>query len=131
MTDFQRLASLSRIAVERVHGDAVTIFPTSRGTDVNAVAKVVEGAAYETVACFFENTLAENDALSRPLTGQGRLQNAAPSITASIRLVDGRGLEAGFFLRRARDGRDFEVGAYKPDGLGTVLAVLNAKRKTL
>lgn len=129
MTDFQRLASLSRIAVERVHGDAVTIFPTSRGTDVNAVAKVVEGASYETVACFFENTLAENDALSRPLTGQGRMQNAAPAITASIRLVDGRGLEAGFFLRRARDGRDFEIGGYKPDGLGTVLAVLNAKRK--
>lgn len=128
MTDFQRLASLSRIAVERVHGDAVTVFPTTRGTDVNAAAKIVDGAAYETVACFFENTLAESDALSRPLTGQGRLQNAAPAITASIRLLDGKSLEAGFLLRRDSDGRDFEIASFKPDGVGTVLAILNAKR---
>lgn len=131
MADFQRLASLSRIAVERVHGDAVTVLPRSRGTDVNAVASVDMDAAYDTVACFFENTLVENEALSRPLTGQGRMQNAAPAISASIRLIDGKGLEAGFYLRRVRDGREFEIASYKPDGLGTVLAALNARRATV
>ncbi|WP_313194607.1 hypothetical protein [Shinella zoogloeoides] len=128
MADFQRLARLSRITVEKVHGDAVTVIPVARGTDVNAPALAIDGQAYGTMACFFENTLVENDAYARPLTGQGRLQNAAPAIAASIRLVDDRMLEAGFLLRRISDGRDFEISSFKPDGLGTVLAVLNARK---
>lgn len=129
MTDFRRLAQLSRVAVERVHGEAVMVMPMTRGTDVNSPASAVSGEAYETVACFFENTLAENDAMSRPMTGQGRLQNAAPGITASIRLIDDKALEAGFVMRRLSDDREFEIASFKPDGLGTALAVLNARRR--
>lgn len=129
MTDFHRLAQLSRVAVERVHGEAVIVTPMTRGTDVNSPALAVSGEAYETVACFFENTLAENDAMSRPMTGQGRLQNAAPGITASIRLIDDKALEAGFVMRRLSDDREFEISSFKPDGLGTALAVLNARRR--
>lgn len=128
MTDFRRLAQLSRVAVERVHGEAVMVMPMTRGTDVNSPASAVSGEAYETVACFFENTLAENDAMSRPLTGQGRLQNAAPGITASIRLIESKAFEAGYIVRRLGDGRDYEISSFKPDGIGTALAVLNARR---
>lgn len=116
---------MSRTVVETVHGDAVSVIPLVRSGGVNGKAQPDLASAYETVACFFENTLAESDATSRPLTGYGRMVNAAPGISASIRLVEGMALSADFYLRRLRDGQTFQVGAFRPDGVGTILAILN------
>jgi hypothetical protein len=121
---FQRLSRHSRGVVEKVHGKAVTIFPTVRALGVNAPRTIAAGTAYETVACFFENTLAENDATSRPLTGNGRMLNSDPAVMASITLIDGKPLQTGFILRREEDGAIFEIGQFKPDGLGGVYAPL-------
>ncbi|MBD9445764.1 MULTISPECIES: hypothetical protein [unclassified Rhizobium] len=121
---FERLAKVSRSTVERVHGKDVTIFPIS-AKDPNASRRLSSSeASYLSSACFFENTLIENDAKAQPLTGMGRLANRALQIQASIRLIDGMPLRPGFFLRREEDGAIFSISRFDPDGLGTVLAVL-------
>ncbi|KWV42125.1 hypothetical protein AS026_21185 [Rhizobium altiplani] len=121
---FERLAKVSRSTVERVHGKDVTIFPTA-AKDPNASRRLsTSEASYLSSACFYENTLIENDAKAQPLTGMGRLANRALQIQASIRLIEGAPLKPGFFLRREEDGAIFSITRFDPDGLGTVLAVL-------
>lgn len=122
---FQRLAAASRRTVERVHGEAVIVYPVTRPAGPNSSRTVSLSTAYETVACFFENTLAENDALSRPLTGDGRLMHSAPAVSASVTLVEDKGFEAGMMMQRVGDSAVFEVSSFKPDGLGAVYAALN------
>lgn len=127
---FERLAKVSRSTVERVHGKDVTIFPIT-SKDPNAPRRLsTSEASYISSACFFENTLIENDAKAQPLTGMGRLANRALQIQASIRLVEGMPLKPGFFLRREEDGAIFSISRFDPDGLGTVLAIL-ATEQTL
>ncbi|QRM55143.1 hypothetical protein [Sinorhizobium sp. BG8] len=121
---FQRLARASRVVVETVHGDAVTVVPLARSGGVNGPTTPDHASAYETVACFFENTLAENEASIRPLTGEGRMLNASPAISASIRIVPGQPLTAECALVRVRDGQTFRITSFKPDGVGTVLAAV-------
>ncbi|MFD1328290.1 hypothetical protein [Mycoplana ramosa] len=122
---FQRLARASRAVVESVHGDAVKVVPLVRLGGVNAKAEPDLASAFETVACFFENTLSETDATLRPLTGQGRMLHASPAITASIREVEGRELSSETVLVRLRDGQAFQISSSRPDGVGTILATLN------
>jgi hypothetical protein len=121
---FERLAKVSRSTVERVHGKDVTVFPTA-AKDPNASRRLsASEPPYLTSACFFENTLIENDAKAQPLSGMGRLANRSLQIQASIRLVDGKPLKTGYFLRREEDGAIFSISQFDPDGLGTVLAIL-------
>jgi len=122
---FRRLAAQSRAAVERVHGDSVTIYPVTRAGGPNGPRSISAETGYATVACFYENTLAENDALAQPRTGHGMLNHAAPAVFASIALVEGRAMESGFYMLRDGDGAVFEIGAGKPDGLGGIYAMLN------
>lgn len=122
---FERLAKVSRSTVERVHGTDVTIFPLA-AKDPNASARLsATEEPYRTSACFFENTLIENDAKAQPLAGMGgRLANRSLQIQASIRLVDDKPLQTRFFLRREEDGALFSISQFDRDGLGTVLAML-------
>lgn len=121
---FQRLAGASRATVERVHGDAITVYPTER-EGPNGGRSVSDLTAYEVVGCFFENTLTETDALSQPLTGNGRMMHSAPAVSVSIKIPEGQNFAAGFFISRKRDRAAFEVTSYKPDGLGGVLAAVS------
>ncbi|NLS02317.1 hypothetical protein HGP14_02895 [Rhizobium sp. P32RR-XVIII] len=127
---FERLAKVSRSTVELVHGKDVTIFPIS-AKDPNASVRLASpNTSYLTSACFFENTLIENDAKAQPLTGSsGRLAHRSLQIQASIRLIDGMPLTTGFFLRREEDGAIFTITQFDPDGLGTVLATLAKAQK--
>lgn len=122
---FRRLARLSRPVAERVHGDAVTIYPVAQTGGVNAPRVGRADQGYDTVACFFENTLIENEAQSRPLTGAGRTVQAAPGIYASITIRDGHPIQSGFYMLRIHDSALYEIGQFKPDGLGGVYAMLN------
>lgn len=122
---FERLAKVSRSTVERVHGKDVTIFPLS-AKDPNARSKLsATDEPYLTSACFFENTQMENDSKAQPVTGMGRTLHRAAQRLASIRLIEGKPLVAGFILRREEDGALFTIGQFDPDGLGTVMATLS------
>lgn len=111
-----------------MHGDAVIIYPVTRTIGQNSTKTVSLLSAYETVACFFENTLAENDAMLRPLTGEGRLMSAASSVFASVTLVDDKKIEAGYVMQRIGDSAVFEISSFKPDGLGAIYATLNRSK---
>ncbi|SMD18501.1 hypothetical protein [Rhizobium sp. RU36D] len=125
---FDRLALVSRGTVERVHGKAVTVYPVSR-VDQNAKPKLsLDEAPYDTVACFYSNTLMENDAKAQPMTGNGRMTHRSLQLTASIRIITGRQLLPGDFLKRTADDALFTIVSFDPDGLGNVLAVIAAAK---
>lgn len=121
---FQRLAARSRQVVERVHGSAVTIYPVSTD-DVNAAPVIsTEIPAWETVGCFFENTMMDSEARSHPTADARRIMHRAPPREVSIRLVEGKSLKTGYHLRRHDDDAWFCISSFNPDGVGTVLALV-------
>ncbi|MBZ7923112.1 hypothetical protein LAC81_15075 [Ensifer adhaerens] len=122
---FDRLAAVSRQTVERVHGKAVTIYPVGGGS-VNAAPAVAlaDPAAWETSAVFFENTMMESDRRAQPSADGRRIMHRALQAQASIRLIDGKALKAGFLMRRHEDDAWYSISSFDPDGLGTVLAVV-------
>lgn len=125
MTIFERAVSVARSTAERVMGKDVTIFPVATN-DPNAGPKLSEtDPPYPTSAVFYDNTLIESDAKAQPLTGGGgRMINRALQRQASIRIVDGKPLAAGYYMRRESDGAIFIISQFDADGLGTVLAVV-------
>ncbi|HXV31863.1 MAG TPA: hypothetical protein VD840_16175 [Sinorhizobium sp.] len=132
MSIFERLAKASRGVVEQVHGVPVTILPVST-KDVNAAPRLsATEAPYDTVACFYENTLIDSDAKVQPRIGNGdRLLNRSLIRSASIRLIDGKPLATGYFLRRHSDGAQFVITQFDPDGVGNVMAALSIARTPL
>lgn len=121
---FQRLAAQSRQVVERVHGSAVTIYPISTD-DVNAAARIsTEDPAWETVGCFFQNTMMDSEARSHPSADGRRVMHRAPPREVSIRLVEGKSFRTGHVLRRHEDDAWFAISSFDPDGLGNVLALV-------
>lgn len=126
---FKRLASVSRATVERVHGETITVYPITRPNGVNgkpALAPLEDH--YETVACFYENTLAENESKSQPLTGHGKMLHRSLLRSASIRLVAGKKMATDFLIRRHSDDALFTITQFDPDGLGTVLAAVSVAK---
>ncbi len=121
---FQRLAASSRQVVERVHGVAVTIYPVSTD-DVNAGPVIsTDLPTWETVGCFFQNTMMDSEARSHPSADGRRVMHRAPPREVSIRLVDGFSFKTGYHLRRHDDDAWFQVSSFNPDGVGTVLALI-------
>ncbi|MGG7581025.1 hypothetical protein [Rhizobium sp. Nf11,1] len=122
---FERAVSIARSTTERVMGKDVTIFPVAN-KDPNAAPRLSQtDAPYTTSAVFYENTLIENDAKAQPVTGGGgKLVNRALQRQASIRIVEGQPLMAGYFMRRESDGAIFIISQFDADGLGTVLALV-------
>lgn len=131
MSIFERAVSVARSTAERVMGKDVTIFPLAT-KDPNAGPKLSEtDLPYLTSAVFYDNTLIENDSKAQPLTGGGgRMVNRSLQRQASIRIVEGKPLSAGFYMRRESDGAIFIISQFDADGLGTVLATI-AISKTL
>lgn len=125
---FDRLASSTRGVVERVNGKAVTIFPMS-SVDTTAPPVADAATAWSTVACFYSDTLAKEQAISQPLTNTGRLNHRSLQLQASIRLVPDKDLRTTFLLRRDEDGEFFTIERIDPDGVGGVMAILTAARK--
>lgn len=121
---FQRLAAQSRQVVERVHGEAITVYPVSTD-DVNASPAIsAEVPTWDTVGCFFQNTMMDSEARSHP-TGDGRrVMHRAPPREVSIRLVEGKTFKTGDHLRRHNDDAWFQISSFNPDGLGNVLALI-------
>lgn len=125
---FQRLAASSRQVVERVHGVAITVYPVSTD-DVNAAARIsADVAIWETVGCFFENTMMDSEMRSHPSADGRRVMHRAPPREVSIRLVDGMTLKSGDFVRRHEDNAWFCVSSFNPDGLGHVMALVTPAR---
>lgn len=125
MSVFERLAAVSRSTTERVHGKAITIYPLT-GNDENASASVSlsDPDAWETVGCFFENTLMESDRSAQPSDGGRRMMQRSLQKQVSIRLVAGKKLRTAFLMRRHDDDAWFTITSFDPDGLGTVLALI-------
>lgn len=123
---FERLAKVGRSTVERVHGKVITVFPISR-IDVNAAPRQsATEDAYQTVGCFYENTMIESEAKAQPMTGSGgRLMHRSLVRTASIRLIPGKPFATNFIVRREDDQALFTVTQFDPDGMGNVLANLS------
>ena len=121
---FERLAATSRQVVERVHGKAVTIYPVS-SRDVNAEATAsIDDPQWDTVACFFENTLLDSEARAQPSGDGRRVMHRSLQKQASIRLVEGRSLKTGYKMRRHEDDAWFTISSFDPDGLGQIMAVI-------
>tara|TARA_R110002020_G_scaffold471284_1_gene698228 strand:- start:21155 stop:21565 length:411 start_codon:yes stop_codon:yes gene_type:complete len=126
---FERLAKASRRVVEAVHGTAVRIYPVSTNAVNTAPRLSATEAAYDTVACFYENTLIDSEAKAQPRTGDGgRLLHRSLVRSASIRLIEGMPLQTGYFVLRIADGAQFTIAQFDPDGVGNVLAALNIAR---
>jgi hypothetical protein len=129
---FERLAKASRHVVERVHGTDVEILPISTASVNKAPSLSTTEAPYLTVACFYENTLIDSEAKAQPRTGDGgRLLHRSLIRSASIRLIDGKPFETGYFVRRLSDGAQFTITQFDRDGVGNVLAALSIARRTL
>jgi hypothetical protein len=127
-TMFQRLASVSRQTIERVHGDAVTIFPVS-DTAPNAKPSLsAEFLPYLSTALFYENTMLESEARAQPSMDGRRLMNRSLQKQASIRLIDGQPLKSNYYLRRESDQAIFIINGFDPDGMGNVLATIAAAK---
>lgn len=123
---FSRLARASRETVERVHGKAVTIVPVN-SADVNRPTVAVIAEAYDTVACFYQNTMMENEANAQPLNGfGGRSLHRSARIQASIRLIAGRSIKTNYYILRIEDGAWFSITQFDADGEGNVMAQISA-----
>jgi hypothetical protein len=121
---FQRLAAQSRQVVERVHGSEITVYPVSTD-DVNAGPAVSSDLpSWETVGCFFQNTMMDSEARSHPSGDGRRVMHRAPPREVSIRLVEGQSFKTGYHLRRHEDNAWFQISSFDPDGVGTVLALV-------
>lgn len=121
---FERLAARSRQVVERVHGTAITVYPVS-ADNVNAPPTIsVDTPSWDTVGCFFQNTMMESELKAHPSADGRRTLHRAPQREVSIRLVEGRTLKTGDRIKRIKDGSWFSVGPFNPDGLGNVIAFI-------
>lgn len=128
---FERLAAVSRRAVETVTGEPVTVLPMGRPNGPNA-PRAADSArpAYDTVAVFYQDSLAGMSPSPDPrpdVRPVDRSLNRSAPVTASLRLPIGATLKAQDLIVRG-DGRRYEVLTINPDGLGGALLTLAVAR---
>lgn len=129
MTEFARLASLARLAVDAVHGEAATLLPVMRGKGPHgSVLPSTERPEASLVAAFFQDTEREAKRRAQPMIGQtgDRMLHRSPEIFASTAYTGD--IAVGDRLRRERTGLSYEVATIDPDGVGSRILGLYAIR---
>lgn len=128
---FERLAAVSRRAVETVHGEPVTVRPVDRVAGVNGKpARSTTRLPYETAAVFYQDSLAGNPGDPQPMTSSRseRMINRSPGVTASIRLpTSDLVLRGGDMIERS-EGRWYQINEINPDGLGGAMLTVSVAK---
>lgn len=120
---FNRLARISRGTVERVHGDAVVVHPVDRPGGPNGRrAPSVDRAPFETVLCFYQDSMPIRDIQLMP--DRGRMMHRSPALSGSLRLSPTIPLRTGDMIHRTADGQWFEVSTIDPDGNGQAMVTM-------
>lgn len=119
---FARLATAARQAVEAVHGEAVTVQPmTLRGPSGRPLADTAR-QAFETVACFYEESMPGRPEALRPVSSGRPAINRAPGLAASIRLDATVAIRIGDRVMRGETA--LEITSIDPDGNGHAMVGL-------
>lgn len=127
MTNFADLASVARLAIDAVHGEAAVLKPTERakGPHGRRTPSTTDPEATISVAYFQDTELAARRR-AQPMIGQTgeRMVNRSPEIFGSTGYAGA--IAVGWKLLREASGDLHEIISIDPDGVGNRILGLAA-----